>query len=79
MARILFFGRLRDAVGAAAMEAELPEGASDSESVRAWLGRDHPALLDPSVRVAVNAEIDHGNAPIGDGDEIAFLPPMSGG
>jgi molybdopterin synthase sulfur carrier subunit len=79
MARFLFFGRLREALGAGELAAALPDGVSDTESVRAWLGGDHPVLLDPSVRIAVNAEIGHGNAPIADGDEIAFMPPMSGG
>ena len=79
MARFLFFGRLRDALGTGALAAKLPEGVGDTDSVRAWLGGDHPALLDPSVRIAVNAQIGHCNAPLGDCDEIAFLPPMSGG
>ena len=79
MARFLFFGRLRYSLGTGAMDTALPEGIGDTEGVRAWLGGDHPALLDPSVRIAVNAEISHGNAPIADRDEIAFLPPMSGG
>ena len=77
--RILLFGRLRDALGTGEMEKALPEGIRDAEGVRSWLGRDHPALLDPSIRVAVNAEIAHGNAAVGACDEIAFLPPMSGG
>jgi sulfur-carrier protein len=79
MATILFFGRLQDAVGTRALTATLPAGIRDTESLRAWLGRDHPALRDASVRIAVNAELRSGNAPLADGDEIAFLPPMSGG
>lgn len=79
MATILFFGRLRDAVGTGALTAALPLDVRDTESLRAWLGRDHPALRDPSVRIAVNAELGPGNAPLAEGDEIAFLPPMSGG
>jgi molybdopterin converting factor subunit 1 len=79
MARILFFGRLRDALGTAALDSALPDGVSDTEGVRAWLGGDHPALLDPSVRIAVNAELSHGTVRLTDRDEIAFLPPMSGG
>ena len=79
MATILFFGRLRDAVGTSALTATLPEGIRDTDGLRAWLGRDHPALRDASVRIAVNAELSPGNAPLAEGDEIAFLPPMSGG
>ena len=77
--RFLFFGRLRDAIGASELEADPPDGVRDSEGVRAWLGGDHPDRLHPSVRIAVNAELRHGNVPIADRDEIAFLPPMSGG
>jgi molybdopterin converting factor subunit 1 len=79
MATILFFGRLQDAIGTRTLEAALPAEVRDTESLRAWLGGDHPALRDASVRIAVNAELSPGNAPVADGDEIAFLPPMSGG
>jgi molybdopterin synthase sulfur carrier subunit len=79
MATILFFGRLQDVVGARTLTAALPDGVRDTDSLRDWLGRDHPALRETSVRIAVNAELRSGNAPLGDGDEIAFLPPMSGG
>ena len=76
---ILFFGRLGDAVGTNAMAATLPGHVRDTDAVRAWLGGDHPALCDPSVRIAVNAELTAANRPVGEDDEIAFLPPMSGG
>ena len=79
MAEILFFGRLRDSVGASALTVAIPAGMSDTQSLRAWLGGDYPALLDPGVRTAVNAVLHADNAPFAEGDEIAFLPPMSGG
>lgn len=73
--RILFFGRLR--IHTRALELALPDDVRDTDGLRAWLADDIP--LDSSIRVAVNAELRHGNAPLADGDEIAFLPPMSGG
>ena len=79
MTDLLFFGRLRDSVGASALNVELPAGVRDTESLRTWLGQEHPALKDDSVRIAVNAELRPGGAPIAENDEIAFLPPMSGG
>jgi molybdopterin converting factor subunit 1 len=79
MATILFLGRLQDVVGTRALTAALPGGVRDTESLRAWLGRDHPALRDPSVKIAVNAELRAGSAPLAEEDEIAFLPAMSGG
>lgn len=73
--RILFFGRLR--AHTPSLELALPPDVRDTDGLRAWLADDIP--LDPSIKVAVNAELCHGNAPIAEGDEIAFLPPMSGG
>ncbi|MFL6858615.1 MAG: molybdopterin converting factor subunit 1 [Allosphingosinicella sp.] len=79
MATIRFLGRLREAVGTSALTVTLPEGVRDTESLRHWLGGDHPALREGSIRIAVNAELQPGSAPLDEGDEIAFLPPMSGG
>lgn len=79
MATILFLGRLREAVGTSTLTVALPQGVRDTESLRDWLGGDHPALRENSVRIAVNAELHPGSAPVEEDDEIAFLPPMSGG
>lgn len=79
MATILFFGRLREAVGTGALTLTLPAGVRDTESLRNWLGADHPALRERSVRIAVNAELHPGSGPVEESDEIAFLPPVSGG
>jgi molybdopterin synthase sulfur carrier subunit len=73
--RIVFLGRLRDGAPA----GPVPPGIGDTGALRAWLGRRRPELLDPSIRIAVNDEIVPGDRPLADGDEIAFLPPMSGG
>jgi molybdopterin synthase sulfur carrier subunit len=73
--RITFFGRLRDAAPA----GPVPPGVRDTGALRAWLAADRPELLDPSIRIAVNDEIVLGERPLGGDDEIAFLPPMSGG
>jgi molybdopterin synthase sulfur carrier subunit len=79
MARILFLGRLRETVGTGALNVTLPEGVRDTASLRDWLGVDHPALREHSIRIAVNAELPAGSVPLEEGDEIAFLPPVSGG
>jgi molybdopterin converting factor small subunit len=73
--RIHFFGRLRDGAPA----GPVPPGVRDTGALREWLGRDRPELLDASVRIAVNDEMIVADRPLGDEDEIAFLPPMSGG
>ena len=73
--KLLFFGRLRDG----APPGPVPSGVRDIDALRAWLGRGRPELLDRSIRIAVNDEIVPGNRPLDEGDEVAFLPPMSGG
>jgi len=72
---ILFFGRLRDGAPA----SPVPLDVRDTDALRAWLGLCRPELLDASVRIAVNDEMILGNRALDEGDEIAFLPPMSGG
>ena len=76
--RLRFFGRLREEI-ADELIVDLPGDVRDSEAVRAWLGRDHPALLDPAVRIALDDRMLVAPTMIGDATEISFLPPMSGG
>lgn len=83
MARLLFFGKLADS--AASREADWPLGSDTrtvAELIEAIAEKDAAlgeALSAPSVRCAVNEAIVERDAPIADGDEIAFLPPVSGG
>ena len=83
MARILYFGRLSDAAGASEVTVDLPAEIADTAALRDWLGKGDPILRDrlrdPRVLVAVNRVLAHGPAGIGLDDEIAFLPPVSGG
>ena len=84
MASILFFGRLADAAGRAQIDAPLPNGVTDLAALIAWVGADRPelaaALAGPGVQVAINQALVRAiDAPLADGDEIAFMPPMSGG
>jgi molybdopterin synthase sulfur carrier subunit len=73
--RVLFFGRLRDGAPAEAV----PPDVRDTAALRTWLGEARPELLDRSIRIAVNDELILDDQPLGDDDEVAFLPPMSGG
>ena len=73
--RITFFGRLRDGPPA----GPVPPGVRDTGALRAWLGEGRPELLDASIRIAVNDEMILGNRVLDEKDEVAFLPPMSGG
>jgi sulfur-carrier protein len=82
-ARLLFFGRLADVAGARERAFDLPAPISVAALMDA-LGADAPelasALAASSVRVAINQAIVRGrDAMAAPGDEIAFLPPVSGG
>lgn len=85
MARVLFFGRLSDAAGAEELLTPLPAHARHLSDLRLLLSRLHPelgaVLEDPTVRVAINQKIAPAKSDpeIFDRDEIAFMPPMSGG
>jgi molybdopterin synthase catalytic subunit len=78
--RVLFFGRLKEIVGLADDTAELSEGTR-VEDLFAQYGNRFPelALFRASVAAAVNQEYAEWHAPLHNKDEVAFLPPVSGG
>jgi molybdopterin converting factor subunit 1 len=77
---ILLFARLRDLVGAPQVVRDVPAGAS-VEIVWQELAAEFPAVAPyrASLSSAVNASYAKFSAPLADGDEVAFLPPVSGG
>ena len=81
--RVLFFASLRDAVGAAELqvEAPLPETLEGLWPVlRERLGPAAvQALQEENVRIAINQELAVAPIRFAAGDEIAFLPPVTGG
>jgi molybdopterin synthase catalytic subunit len=78
--RVLFFGKLKDIVGRAEDSAELSEGAR-VEDLFARYGSRYPELerYRSSVVASVNQEFAEWRAPLESDDEVAFLPPVSGG
>lgn len=78
--RVLFFGQLREIVGLAEEDAELSEDAR-VEDLFEHYGRRFPRLAEfhASVAASVNQEYAAWCAPLSSGDEVAFLPPVSGG
>lgn len=78
--RVLFFGMLRDLVGRPSDDSEFPAGADLRAVFDAYAARV-PRLreLAPSIVVARNQEFAELSTPVAEGDEIAFLPPVSGG
>ena len=78
--RLRFFGRLRDAIGTGEVDVDVPRDVTDSDVFRTWVGSVYPALLDPSVRLALDDEmVVTKRQPLGAAREAAFLPPVSGG
>jgi len=77
--RVRFFGRLRGLVDDGEADIALPPEVTTSEAARMWLGSDHPALLDRSIRIAVDDRLAIGDELLDGAREIAFLPPVSGG
>jgi molybdopterin converting factor subunit 1 len=77
---IRLFAQLRDLAGASDLACTVDDNASVDDVWRT-LVRDHPALssFTRAMSVAVNLEYARMDAPVHDGDEIAFLPPVSGG
>ena len=77
---IRLFARLREMAGAAEVRRDLPDGAT---ARTAWevLAGEFPGFDDYSrvVSCAVNEEYARLATPLKDGDEVAFLPPVSGG
>ena len=78
--RVLFWGRLKDIVGRSEEVTEVADGAR-VEDLFASYGRQYPELAGfrSSVVAAVNQGLADWQAPLGSGDEVAFLPPVSGG
>lgn len=78
--RVLFFGMLKDIAGASEDRAEFSDGAS-LRTVFDFYAARFPRLgaLAKSIVLARNHEFAGPETPVADGDEIAFLPPVSGG
>lgn len=78
--RVLFFGQLKDIVGVAQEDTELSDGARVEDLFERY-GRRFPKLAQfrPSIAASVNQEYAGWRAPLASGDEVAFLPPVSGG
>lgn len=79
--RILYFASLREALGMAGETIELPSGVLTVGGLRDWLvgqGRDKLGTA-KNLRCAVNQELAGLDAPVAEGDEIAFFPPVTGG
>lgn len=78
--RVLFFGRLKELAGCTEDWAELPSGATVEELFLFYAARAREMdTFRPSLAAAVNEGLVKWNTPLQEGDEVAFLPPVSGG
>jgi len=77
MNKVLFFAHLRDAVG----EEFLSVDASGKtvEELKTELAAKYNLPKMDTVMTAINEEFASNDEVIQDGDEIAFIPPVSGG
>jgi molybdopterin synthase sulfur carrier subunit len=84
MIKLLYFARLREALGTSQEELAMPDGVSDVQSLMDWLAQRGGAWQEEftgcrPLRAAVNQELVANSAAFHDGDEIAFFPPVTGG
>jgi molybdopterin converting factor subunit 1 len=77
---VKFFAALHDMTETRELDLELQERLTVAELYRDLSGR-FPRLADysGSLMYSVNAEYVPADHPLGDGDEVAFIPPVSGG
>ena len=77
---VRLFARLRDLAGSGELVRDVT-GPATVQTVWKGLVSEIPALQDyeRTMSVAVNADYSKMSAAVSDGDEVAFLPPVSGG
>lgn len=83
MIQLRYFAHLREALGTDGELLELPDGVTTIAQLTAWLQRRggswEETLADPRLHTALNQSIAWPEAPVCDGDEIAWFPPVTGG
>ena len=77
---VQLFARAREIYGQQAITLELPAGSTPADCME-LLVAETPALetMRASLLVALNQSYSDWSAALADGDELAFIPPVSGG
>ncbi len=77
---VRLFASYRERAGTARLDLDLPDGSTIADAA-AKLLQAHPAITNDPTRlvVAVNQEYQEHDHPLQDGDEVALIPPVSGG
>lgn len=76
---MLFFAHLQDAVGSREMDVSLPDTATVAVAAQVLEEKYGLTRLLAQAKVAVNAEFAEAATRLHHGDEVAWMPPMSGG
>lgn len=78
--KVLFFASCRDLVGTSEQAVVLPDGATVQDLI-AQIASEHARFvaMTPSLMVSVNQDYQNRDTILQDGDEVAFIPPVSGG
>jgi molybdopterin converting factor subunit 1 len=78
--RVRLFASLKEAAGRGELELELPDGATAEQAWHA-LAAEHPPVAPrrASLMAAVNRRYVSFDTSLSDGDELSFIPPVSGG
>ena len=81
---VLYFARLREALGRDRETLEMPASVATVGDLRNWLvARGEPYVSgfgeNLRIRAAVNQAMVNDDAPLSDGAEVAFFPPVTGG
>ena len=80
MINVLFFARLKDQIGQAELQlADDMAGKTLAELQQELIAQGMTALQDDSIRIALNQNFCNADAIVKAGDEVAFMPPVTGG
>lgn len=81
--RVLYFAGVREAVGHSSEEISLPRGVTTMAALRDHIAaRGEPwdvLTRTKNLRCAIGQRMQGFDAPVRDGDEVAFFPPVTGG
>lgn len=80
--RVRLFAAIREALGRESVELTFAEGATPDDVWRALLRLDARGALKSrrvNLAAAVNLKYTRFDSPLADGDEVVFIPPVSGG
>ena len=81
--KVLYFAGLREAVGQSSEQLALSAGIGSVGQLHAHLaargGAWEALARTKNLRIAVNQQMAAMDAPLKDGDEVAFFPPVTGG